>query len=331
MRVFAFVIGLFVLSSSAFAQVTPEAAKWLELALKRQGGQRITNAKVINWSWTAIWVEKGKAFGSSYSSQNLDFENKRGWLESNLGRDLWRTNRFDTRGGQGWDWNTPDLLPKAIKETEWRDEQVNMTMFQFGLRFGQKRDKAVVLGQKTLQGVKGTLLEVTTLGIKHQLLLRKDGLLLGEVEADGTQFLYYNFSDFVGVVLPRFVRVYNTKNELVELQVLHSLTIANRLPESAFELRPRAACHDDLDFWAYPSQLQSAKGLRIKLWENSSLGIAGLRDGDEIRRVGGQPVNNLLVHEALAKLQGQNGKLQLEVLRDKKTLRLEIDRPKPQC
>jgi PDZ domain len=332
MRVFVLVISwLLFVSSSALAQVTPEAAKWLELALKRQGGQRITNAKVINWSWTAIWLEKGKAFGSSYSTQNLDFERQRGWLESSLGRDLWRTNRFDKRGGQAWDWNTPDLLPKAVKETEWRDEQVNMTMFQFGLRFGSKRDKAVVLGQKTLQGIKGTLLEVTTLGMKHQLLIRKDGLLLGEVEADGTQFLYQDFSDFVGVILPRFVRVYNAKNELIELQVLHSLTIQNRLPDSAFELRPRAACHDDLDFWAYPSQLETAKGLRITLWESSSLGIAGLRNGDEIRRVNGQALNNLVVHEALAKLQGQSGKLQLEVMRDKKVVRLEIDRPKPSC
>jgi hypothetical protein len=331
MRLLTLIIGFIALSSSAWAQVTPEAARWLELALKRQGGARVADAKVINWSWTAVWLEKGKAFGSSYSTQNLDFVNKRGWLESRLGRDLWRTNRFDGRGGQGWDWNTQDLLPTAIKETEWRDEQVNMTMFQFGLRFGKNRDKAVVLGQRTLQGVKGTLLEVTTLGMKHQLLLRQDGLLLGEVEADGTQFLYYNFDNFVGVVLPRFVRVYNAKNELIELQILHSLTMLDRLPDSAFELRPKAACHEDLDFWSYPSQLQSAKGLRIQLWPNSSLGIAGLKNGDEIRSVNGQVLTGLLTHEALAKLQAQSGKLQLGVLRDKKIIRLELDRPKPAC
>jgi hypothetical protein len=324
MRVFALVMTWLLFSSSAWAQVTPEAARWLELAVKRQGGPRVSNAKVITWSWTAIWVEKGKAFGSSYSTQHLDFVNKRGWLESRLGLDLWRTNRFDQRGGQSWDWNTQDLLPIAIKETDWRDEQVNMTMFQFGLRFGKKRDKAVVLGQRTLQGLTGTLLEVVTQGMKHQLLLRKDGLLLGEVEADGTQFLYYNFTNFAGVTLPQFVRVYNQKNELIELQVLHNLKTQSNLPDTAFSLTPKAACHEDLDFWAYPSQLETAKGLRITLWPNSSLAITGLKSGDEIKSVNGQVLTSLLTHQALAKLQGQSGKLQLEVLRDKKTIQLEL-------
>ena len=191
--------------------VAPKAAEALEKAKAAHGGSALENLKSYEETADLSYFDaKGAVAAKLRGVVRMDFAANRARLELYQGDKLVAVQQYDPKGSSAWAPQSGTVkLPKAEAET------VRALLYQgvTGLRFGGKdRDSASTQGSKKLLELEGELVALNTKGVKAELLIAPNGVVLAE-RSDAPQLgsvvsVYSDVREVSGLKLPHASKSY---------------------------------------------------------------------------------------------------------------------------
>ncbi|WP_233498272.1 hypothetical protein [Meiothermus sp. QL-1] len=206
--VFLFALGL----GMALAQVSSEAAQWLERARGALGGAALANLKTYREVTTHIYyTPDGKEESRIVTLLLVDFVNNRVRLEIYDPESLSQPRpiplalqQYSPRESFFWSRET-SLRPLPPREREIL--RSSLYTGWLGLKYGKEGRERARLAEGALRDRRGRLLVVSTQGWESTYLLNPEGLLVGErlqIPGVGESITFFsNYQVVQGVRLPQ--------------------------------------------------------------------------------------------------------------------------------
>ncbi|GIW24286.1 hypothetical protein [Meiothermus sp.] len=224
---------LFVSHTLALAQVSSEAAQWLERGRNALGGPALANLKTYREVTTNIYyTPDGKEESRIVTLLLVDFSNNRVRLEIYDPESLSSPSpiplalqQYSPQESFFWSRET-SLRPLPARERELL--RSSLYTGWLGLKYGSSNRERATLTQGSLRNQSGRLLTVSTQGWVSTYLFGPDGLLLGErlqIPGVGESITFFsNYQTVQGVRLPQKWENYvggvlAARGELLEVEI----------------------------------------------------------------------------------------------------------------
>jgi hypothetical protein len=222
------------------AGVAPAAADLLEKAKATHGGAALDGLKTYQEAAELTYFdEKGQVAAKLNAVVKVDFTAERVRYDFTQDGKPVAIQQYDPKGSSSWDPKSGTLkLPKAEAES------LRSSLYQgvTGLKFGKNREAATADGPGGMLELKGTLVSLTTKGVKTSYLLDPNGVVLSERYASPQLgFLITTYSDVRdvnGIKLPFASKSYveQAKNALFAETKTSEIKINPVFAASDFEL-----------------------------------------------------------------------------------------------